>query len=66
MVRSHLEYGADTAGAIGQNFLSWSGNGRLNLAGALSIVDTDLDGLPDSDRGQTTIFSQRNCRSSGI
>ena len=48
MVRSHLEYGADTAGAIGQNFLSWSGNGRLNLAGALSIVDTDLDGLPDS------------------
>ena len=48
VVRSHLEYGADTVGAIGQNFLSWSGNGRLNLAGALSIVDTDLDGLPDS------------------
>jgi len=48
VVRSHLEYGADTAGAIEQNFLSWSGNGRLNLAGALSIVDTDLDGLPDS------------------
>jgi hypothetical protein len=48
VVRSHLEYGADTSGAIAQNFLSWSEHGRLNLYGALSIVDTDLDGLPDS------------------
>jgi subtilisin family serine protease len=48
VVRSHLEYGADTTGAIGQNFLSWSEHGRLNLQGALGIVDTDLDGLPDS------------------
>jgi hypothetical protein len=48
VVRSHLEYGADTAGAIAQNFLSWSQYGRLNLLGALSVVDTDLDGLPDS------------------
>ncbi len=48
VVRSHLENGADTAGALGQNFLAWSQHGRLNVHGALSIVDTDLDGLPDS------------------
>jgi subtilisin family serine protease len=48
VVRSHLEHGADTAGAIGQNFLSWSAHGRLNLQGVLSVVDTDLDGLPNS------------------
>ncbi len=48
VVRSHLEYGADSSGAIAQNFLSWSAYGRLNLSGALSVVDTDLDGLPDS------------------
>ena len=47
VVRSHLEYGADTTGAITQNLLSWSQYGRLNLYGALSIVDTDLDGQPD-------------------
>ncbi len=48
VVRRHLEYGADTAGALGQNFLAWSQHGRLNLLGALSVVDTDLDGLPDN------------------
>lgn len=48
VVRSHLEAGADTAGALGQNFLAWSEYGRLNVHGALSLVDTDLDGLPDS------------------
>ena len=48
VVRNHLEFGADASGAITQNLLSWSQHGRLNLYGALSIVDTDLDGLPDS------------------
>ena len=48
VVRRHLEYGADAVGAASQNFLSWSEHGRLNLQGALSIVDTDVDGLPDS------------------
>ena len=48
VVRSHLEYGADATGAGTQNLLAWSEHGRLNLQGALSIVDTDLDGLPDS------------------
>ena len=28
--------------------LGWSEFGRLNLHGALGIVDTDIDGLPDS------------------
>jgi len=48
VVRRHLEYGADATGAGTQNMLAWSQHGRLNLAGALSVIDTDLDGLPDS------------------
>ena len=48
VVRSHLEHGADTIGALGQTFLAWSEHGRLNVYGALSIVDTDLDGLPNN------------------
>ncbi len=48
VVRSHLEYGADPSGALTQNFHAWSQYGRLNLAGALSVVDTDVDGLPDT------------------
>jgi hypothetical protein len=48
VVRRHLEYGADTIGAGGQDLLAWSRYGRLNLNGALSVVDTDLDGLPDT------------------
>jgi len=48
VVRRHLEYGADATGAATQNMLAWSQYGRLNLYGALSIIDTDLDGLPDS------------------
>jgi len=48
VVRKHLEYGADTTGAAGQDLLAWSRHGRLNLHGALSIVDTNLDGIPDT------------------
>ena len=47
VVRSHLEHGADTEGALGQNFLAWSINGRLNVRGALTVADADLDGLPN-------------------
>ena len=49
VVRSHLEHGADISGAGNQNMLSWSLNGRLNIFGALSVVDTDLDGQPDAN-----------------
>jgi len=49
VVRGHLESGADTTGALGQNFLAASEYGRLNVYGALSIIDTDLDGLSDSE-----------------
>jgi len=49
VVRSHLEHGADISGAGGQNMLSWSQHGRLNIFGALSVVDTDLDGQPDEN-----------------
>jgi hypothetical protein len=52
VVRSHLEHGADASGALGQNFLAWSTSGRLNVHGALTVADADLDGLPndiDSD-----------------
>lgn len=49
VVRSHLEYGADTSGALGQNFLAWSQHGRLNLHGALAaFADNDADGIPDA------------------
>jgi subtilisin family serine protease len=48
VVRAHLEYGADATGALGQNFLAWSQHGRLNLHAALAIVDTDVDGIPDT------------------
>jgi subtilisin family serine protease len=47
VVRSHLEYTADATGAATQNLLAWSMHGRLNVHAALSIVDTDLDGVPD-------------------
>ncbi|MGH8248078.1 MAG: S8 family serine peptidase, partial [Gammaproteobacteria bacterium] len=36
VVRSRLQSGADTTGALGQNFLAWAQHGRLNLAGALN------------------------------
>jgi len=48
VVRSHLEYGANASGALGQSFLAWSQHGRLNLYSALAIVDTDVDGIPDT------------------
>jgi subtilisin family serine protease len=52
VVRSFLESGADSSGALGQNFLSWSQNGRLNLFGMLSDGDGDTvispaDNCPD-------------------
>ena len=49
VVRKHLEYGADATGVENKDLLAWSQHGRLNLYSALSIVDTDLDGLPDSE-----------------
>jgi len=48
VVRNHLEAGADTVGALGQNFLAWSQYGRLNLHGALAFADNDADGIPDA------------------
>ncbi len=38
VVRTMLEGGADTTGALGQNMLAWSQHGRLNLYGALTAV----------------------------
>jgi hypothetical protein len=49
VVRGHLQSGADSSGAGGQNMLAWSQYGRQYLQGALSVVDTDMDGLPDAD-----------------
>ncbi len=48
VIRHHLQYGADTVGAGTQNFLAWSEHGRLNILGALTIADLDVDGLPDA------------------
>jgi subtilisin family serine protease len=47
VVRMHLEYGADETGADTQDMLAWSEFGRLNMYGALTVIDTDLDGLPN-------------------
>ena len=46
VVRSILESSADTSGALAQNFLAWSQNGRLNLHAMLA--DGDGDGIPSS------------------
>lgn len=47
VIRSRLENGADTSGAIGQNFLAWVQHGRLNVAGALGNPSTPV-ALPDA------------------
>ena len=44
VVREILQGSADTRGALDQNFLSWSQNGRLNLYNMLN--DGDADGIP--------------------
>lgn len=43
VVRDFLENSADSSGALAQNFLSWSQNGRLNIFNMLS--DGDGDGV---------------------
>ena len=59
VVRSFLENGADTLGALGQNFFAWSQHGRLNLFNMLSDGDGDTvvspgDNCPDiANLGQT-------------
>ena len=59
-VRAALEGGADKIGALGQNFLAWTGHGRLNVFGALNgappppptVVHVgDLDGLASGSQG---------------
>ena len=52
VVRDFLENSADTAGALTQNFLAWSQNGRLNIFNMLSDGDGDTitsptDNCPD-------------------
>ena len=52
VVRDHLKSGADTFGALGQNFLAWSQNGRLNMFNAVADGDGDSvlspgDNCPD-------------------
>lgn len=41
-VRAHLENGAEMTGALGQNMLAWSMNGRLSLVGALTSSGTPV------------------------
>ena len=68
VVRSFLENGADSSGALGQNFLAWSQNGRLNLFNMLSDGDGDTvtspaDNCPDIanlDQTNTDADSQGN------
>jgi hypothetical protein len=45
VVRAILEASADSSGALAQNFLAWSQNGRLNLYNMLADGDGDGDGI---------------------
>lgn len=68
VVRDYLENSADTTGALAQNFLSWSQNGRLNIFNMLSDGDGDTitspgDNCPDianTDQLNTDGDSQGN------
>ncbi len=68
VVRNFLENSADTSGALAQNFLSWSHNGRLNIFNMLSDGDGDTitspgDNCPDianTDQLNTDGDSQGN------
>jgi subtilisin family serine protease len=59
VVRDILESSADTSGALAQNFLSWSQNGRLNINNMLSDGDGDgilspTDNCPDITNNDQT------------
>lgn len=60
-VRQHLEDGADTEGALGQNMLAWSEHGRLNVVGALTVVTSPIQApiirsLTDNTDGTVTVL----------
>jgi thermitase len=60
VVRSFLENGADSSGALGQNFLAWSQNGRLNLFNMLSDGDGDTVISPADNCPDIANFDQAN------
>lgn len=53
-VRAALEGGADSVGALGQNMLAWTQNGRLNLHGALTYTSSPAPPPPPS--GQMIMY----------
>ncbi len=48
LVRNCLENSADTVGALGQNFLSWTQHGQVNLPAALNCVSSPVNALPNA------------------
>jgi thermitase len=66
-IRNSIEIGADSNGALGQNFLAWSQHGRINMAAALgnnleptthhvqSIVLATASAGRGNKRGQATV-----------
>jgi thermitase len=54
-IRNSIENGADSNGALGQNFLAWSEHGRINMAAALG-TNTD----PTTHHVQTMVLATAN------
>lgn len=66
VVRNHIENGADTFGALGQNFLAWSQKGRLNLFNMLSDGDIDAIAAPDDNCPDIANVNQTDTDDDGI
>ena len=60
VVRSMLENNADASGALAQNFLAWSQNGRLNIFNMLNDGDGDSITSPTDNCPDMTNLDQTN------
>jgi subtilisin family serine protease len=65
VVRSILENSADVSGALAQNFLSWSQNGRLNIFNMLNDGDGDSITSPTDNCPDIANFDQTDTDTDG-
>jgi thermitase len=54
-IRNSIENGADSTGALGQNFLAWSQHGRINMAAALGT-----NSVPTTHHVQSIVLATAN------
>ncbi|MCI5224642.1 MAG: PKD domain-containing protein, partial [Candidatus Electrothrix sp. AR4] len=54
-VRNCLENSADTVGALGQNFLSWTQHGRVNLPAALNCLPSPVNIHPNASFNSASV-----------